>query len=157
MGLFGSIAKAVGGAFKVAGKVAGVASAVAPIPGLGFAGKLAGGFGGILGKAQKLKTAGGKVLGPGTIAALSSVMPGGSIANQSFYGSGYAGSGAGPGGTATTKKTRPRWKTRKKKAGSMETYYRRGRRIKRRRGGSRRRLSRAQLRAGFGGRRRMRA
>lgn len=99
MGLFGSIGKVFGGALKVAGKVAGIASAVAPIPGLGFAGKVAGGIGGFLGKARRIQ---GKVLGPGALTALSSTMPGGSQANQSFYTSGYAGSGPGPGGVLAT-------------------------------------------------------
>lgn len=156
MGLFGSIGKAIGGAFKVAGKVAGVASAIAPIPGLGFAGKVAGGIGGILGKAQRAKAAAGKVLGPGAISALSSVMPGGSLANQSFYQSGYVGSGAGPGGVASgvralskamggRKRRKKTTKRRKARAGGKK---------RRRRGGKYYRgryYTAAQVRAGFAG------
>lgn len=150
MGLFGSIGKVFGGALKVAGKVAGVASAIAPIPGLGFAGKAAAGLGGILGKVQRARGTATRILGPGTLTALSSTMPGGSQANQTFFTSGYAGSGAGPGGVAQTARAiskRMGGKKRKKRAASSR------RRSSRRK---RRGLTRAQLAAGFGGRRRMR-
>lgn len=149
MGLFGSIGKVFGGALKVAGKVAGVASAVAPIPGLGFAGKLAGGLGGVLGKAKKAQAqlrliqsvASGGPLKPGVMAGMSPVMPGGSILT---------------GGSQAMSKAIGRKKPKRRRS-RMETFYRRGRRIKRRRGPARRRgLSPAQLRAGFGGKRRMR-
>jgi len=156
VGLFGSVGKVFGGALKVAGKVAGVASAVAPIPGLGFAGKVAGRLGGVLNRANKVRSqvqliqsaASGGQLKPGTIAGLSPVMPGGAV----LTGGGGARTGAQlrtwgvgklAGYTGAPKKRRKRRK-------SVLSGGRRRRR--RRRSG----LSRAQLRAGFGGKRRMR-
>lgn len=142
MGLFGSIGKVFGGALKVAGKVAGVASAVAPIPGLGFAGKLAGGLGGVLNKGRKIQSqlrliqssSSGGQLKPGVVASMSPVMPGGAVLVSGLQGISKA--------ISTGKKRRKR-----RKASS-----RRRRRSSRRRGG----YTPAQLRAGFGGRRRMR-
>jgi len=143
MGLFGSIGKVFGGALKVAGKVAGVASAVAPIPGLGFAGKLAGGLGGYIGKAKKAQhlvqsLASGGALKPGTVAAMSPVMPGGAVLVS---------------GVQAMSKAISAGKKKRRKASTTT------RRKRRRSSGRRRRrgLTRAQLRAGFGGKRRMRA
>lgn len=145
MGLFGSIGKVFGGAIKVVGKVASVASAVAPVPGLGFAGKVAGGLGGLLAKAKKTQhlvqsVASGGALKPGVLASMSPVMPGGAILTA----------GGAVGGLKAISKAMGKRKKRRpaRAAGS--------RRRKRRRSG-RRGLSRAQLRAGFGGKRRMRA
>lgn len=143
MGLFGSIGRALGGVIKGVGTVASIASAVAPIPGLGAAGKLARGFGGLIGKAKKAQhliqtVASGGQLKPGVLAAMSPVMPGGAVLT--------AGAARG------MFKTRPKrgTKKRRRKVGA----YRIRRRGKRRRGrGS---LTSAQLRAGFGGKRRMR-
>jgi hypothetical protein len=160
MGLFGSIGKFLGGVVKGVGKVASVASAIAPIPGLGIAGKLAGGLGGVLARGKQIQTRVTSIAPPGLLQKLSPVMPGGSIANQSFYGSGYAGSGAGPGGTRSSAIAISKGisKSARKKGGKMETRYRGGRKIKRRRRYSRSpTLSAAQIRAGFGGKRRMRA
>jgi len=156
MGLFGSIGKVFGGALKVAGKVAGVAGAIAPIPGLGFAGKLAGGLGGILNKAKKVQSQVAAVAPPGLLSMTSRVMPGGSLANQSFYQSGYVGSGAGPGGVASSlskgmsvgKKKRRKATTKRKRRASSKRGKRRKRGGKTYRG---RYYTAAQVRAGFAG------
>lgn len=154
MGLFGSIGKVFGGALKVAGKVAGVASAIAPIPGLGAAAKLAGGIGGILNRGSKVQSqlkliqssSSGGQLKPGVVASLSPVMPGGAVLT-----SGVAVARAiAPGVVGGMYKTRP--KKRRKRRVTQRQYRTRGRKRGRRRRG----LSAAQLRAGFGGRRRMR-
>lgn len=144
MGLFGGLGKVFGGALKIAGKVAGVASAVAPIPGLGFAGKVAGGLGGVLNKGKKIQSqvrliqssASGGQLKPGVVASLSPVMPGGAVLV----------SGVQKMSKAISTGTKKRRKRRK------ASSRRRRRSSRRRRGG----FTPAQLRAGFGGKRRMR-
>lgn len=153
MGLFGSIGKIFGGVIKAAGTVAGVAGAIAPIPGLGAAGKVARGLGGILSRGKQIQTrvtqiaagASGGGLKPGVIASFSPIMPGGAVAGQGWKAI----------GTLAKAKGISKGRSKRKKAGRKQTYYRAGRRIKRRRGYAR--WTRAQLRAGFGGRRRMRA
>lgn len=144
MGLFGSIGKVFGGALKVAGKVAGVASAIAPIPGLGFAGKVASGLGGIVGKASRTRerlqliqtAASGGAMKPGVMAGMSPVMPGGAVLT-------------GPGGIKIPGYGAPKKRRKRRKVFA-------GRRRTSKRGKRRGRWTAAQLRAGFGGRRRMR-
>lgn len=144
MGLFGSIGKVFGGAIKVVGKAASIASAVAPVPGLGFAGKVAGGLGGLLAKAKKTQSlvqsvASGGQLKPGVLASMSPVMPGGAILTTSGAVTGIRAISKAMG---KKKKRRTTTKRRKRRRGA--------------RGRGRRGLTRAQLRAGFGGKRRMR-
>jgi hypothetical protein len=151
MGLFGSIGKVFGGVIKAAGKVAGIAGAIAPIPGLGFAGKIAGKLGGALSTAGKMKrivqtASGGGGLKPGVLAGMSPVMPGGAVPSWSAYSSGWHPVNV----LAMAKKASGGAKKRRKGTSASK-------RRKRRRGGKRRGgFTRAQLRAGFGGKRRMR-
>jgi len=95
MGLFGSIGKFFGGVVKGVGKVAGIASAIAPIPGLGIVGKAATGLGGILAKGKRLQGQVERVRGavmPGGAPVLRAVSGARAVA-RARGGGGYGGGG----------------------------------------------------------------
>lgn len=193
MGLFSGIGKVFGSALKVVGKVAGVAGAIAPIPGLGFAGKLAGTLGGALTRAKGfqrqlspiLRAASGAGMKPGVLAAVSTVMPGGSQArgigglvraasavrgasrvmyerSQGVTDPRLLALAAEESRAGTTYRdergsytigTRGEVVRKKRRRGKKRASSRTSRRPRRR--GGKRKLSAAQIRAGFGGKRRM--
>lgn len=169
MGIFGGIGKVFGGALKIAGKVAGVASAIAPIPGLGFAGKVASGVGGMLAKAKNVEARVAQVMPGGVrvqdlpkvsisrtieqLVATERAQRAGILLTPTQAKNGGALPGVAPAAPAVAMGAPPA-KKRKKRRVSLTRSSRRRRRA--RSSSTRRKLTRAQLRAGFGGKRRMR-
>lgn len=139
MGLFGSLGKVFGTALKIGGGVAQF------VPGVG----------GVVGKAAKI---GGKVLSgggqkPGVIAGMSAVMPGGAPAGAGanyvpvFQAMQNIRARTLPVAATTAAAPAPRKRKRRRTKARARTRTRKS---------GRRRYTRAQLAAGFGGKRRMR-